>query len=58
MLALLFGAFSDFCKLNGLQVNVRKTKALCFGAGLGLDREFKVGSDTFDWVDSFKYLGL
>ena len=51
---MLLIAFEKFCKLKGLQINVKKTKAM----QINMDVNFYSNNIEIENVSEFKYLGL
>ena len=47
-------AFSDFCKMKGLKINVIKTKVM----QINMDTTFNCNGQPLQNVSEFKYLGL
>ena len=50
--------FYDYCELRKLKVNINKSKIVVFGARKIDNMLFRMGDNTIEIVDKYKYLGV
>ena len=57
-LQITLDEFYNYCKTWKLNINLSKTKVVIFGAKKTENFNFKLGNETFEIIDRYKYLGI